>query len=116
MQTAQNFSFKKLSVLQGNTYIFIDETEILYCAADSNYSDIYLSKEKKYRVSKPLAKVSEILTPELFIRINQSYLVNHKFITGFNRDKCHVLIGDIELKVSLRYKSKILKTLTTKLI
>ncbi|OFX16706.1 MAG: hypothetical protein A2033_12845 [Bacteroidetes bacterium GWA2_31_9] len=105
LEITQNISFKKLGVLHCNTYIFFEETDILYCSADSNYTDIYLCNEKKYRVSKPLAKVSKMLTQEIFLRINQSYLVNHNFITGFNREKCVVLIGETELKVSTRNKS-----------
>ena len=116
MQAAQHLPFKKLSVLHCNTYVFFDENEILYCAADSNYTNIYLCSNKNYRISKPLATVAQMLSPEIFIRVNQSYLVNINRITRFNREKCFIIIDETELKVSCRYKSKILKTLTRNLL
>ena len=50
--------------------------EIVHCAAESNYTKIFLEDGTSLIVSKTLAKVEAALPSGRFIRVHQSYLVN----------------------------------------
>jgi len=68
-------------------FILIHPDEIFYIEADANYSEIYLSKEKREVVSMNLGAVEEIL-PDQFIRISRSLIINSHYlvkVSGVNR-------------------------------
>ncbi len=67
-------------------YAFYTVSDILYCCAGGNYTDIYLKAQKKpLTVTMQLKKVEEKLKTYQFQRIHQSHLVNLKYLVEFDR-------------------------------
>jgi two-component system LytT family response regulator len=87
-------------------YLEIDS--IICCKADGNYSVFHLNDSKTIMVAKTLKFYEEILTEHDFVRIHQSYLVNQKYIVGFQNDQVKLTNGDA-LEVSRRKKGLIIK-------
>jgi len=64
-------------------YQLVKFENILYCAADSNYVNIYTNEGKKITLSKTLKWVEARLN-QLFIRTHQSYLINMLTVQSYN--------------------------------
>ncbi|MCX6272697.1 MAG: LytTR family DNA-binding domain-containing protein [Bacteroidetes bacterium] len=65
-------------------FILIDPVDILYIQADCNYSDIYLSKDKRELLTYNIGKLEEMLPTGQFFRINRSHIVNLRYLTRVN--------------------------------
>jgi len=91
-------SEKKMEVLLGmlgkpdkicfNTrtgYIYISPSDIVYCEADVNYTEIHLSKDRKEVVTVNIGKVEEMLKGMAFFRISRSHLINTGFLVKADR-------------------------------
>lgn len=65
-------------------YIFVDPSQILYCLADGNYTNIQLS-ERHHVCSLQLGDVEEILSSPGFIRLGRSLIINFRFISHVDR-------------------------------
>ena len=74
--------------------IFVSTSDILYCAAESNYTAISLVGGKKVLVSKVLKDIDEALNGPDFYRIHNSYLVNINHIKKFVRGEGGYVIMD----------------------
>lgn len=61
-------------------YIIINPEEILYCKADSAFSEIHFINKSIDMTFMFLSKVEEILQPYNFIRISRSIIVNKNYI------------------------------------
>ena len=65
---------------------FVETGNIIYLEANSNYTNFYLSNNKKITVSKTLKDFEELLPTSLFIRIHHSFIINinciEKYIKG----------------------------------
>ena len=71
----------KISVPQQDGFQVLNVEEILYCKADDNYTEIYLSN-KKIVASKTLKHFEDALNAYSFVRIHKSYLVNSNEIVN----------------------------------
>lgn len=73
-----------LPTMEGLQLIAVDS--IIYCASDSNYTNIYLKKKEKIIVSRTLKDIEQMLDEYSFIRVHHSYLINlpevEKYIKG----------------------------------
>ena len=93
----------KLVVALGQRVELIDVTGIIYCKADSNYTEIHLSNGRRIILSKTLKWTEMMLRSyPFFYRFHQSYLVNKNYITAVDKsDAWHLEIADgIRLPVS----------------
>jgi two-component system LytT family response regulator len=88
-----------------------DFKEIIYCKAEGNYTRIY-SQNKSILVTKVLKCFESTLPSDVFIRIHKTYIVNLDFIIGLKGNKRIILRTDIELPVSRRRRSYIIKKLS----
>lgn len=66
-------------------YIYIALADIVYCQADVNYTEIYLSKDRKEVVTVNIGKVEEMLKGQAFFRISRSHLINTEFLVKADR-------------------------------
>jgi two-component system, LytTR family, response regulator len=66
-------------------FILFHPSEILYCAADHNYTTIFTTAEKPFVVSVNLAVVEESLNSADFIRISRSILINSRYLASVHR-------------------------------
>jgi two-component system LytT family response regulator len=86
---------QRIALTTGDGMIFVPTKEILYCQAESNYTNVVLTGGKKILVSKVLKEIDEALAGPDFFRIHNSYLVNLNHITKFVRgDGGYVVMQD----------------------
>ncbi|MCF2876009.1 MULTISPECIES: LytR/AlgR family response regulator transcription factor [unclassified Tenacibaculum] len=88
----------------------IYEKDILYCKSEGNYTTFYIQKLDKIIISKPIKKMIELLSKDVFIRCHKSYLVNKKHVIRYNNKKGVLIINsEIQIPVSSRRKDYVLK-------
>ena len=101
---------KKRVILKTSDNVYaIYERDILYCKSDGNYTTFYTQNMERIVVSKPIKKIEEILTEDVFIRCHQSYIVNKEHVLKYNRNGVLVIHMDIKVPVSSRRKDYALK-------
>lgn len=82
-----------LALYNGEKYLFITESDILYCMADANRTTIYLSDNSITSVSKALSELEVILGNRGFVRIHKSYLINILHVEQYmNHNENNVLL------------------------
>ncbi|MCK7590405.1 LytTR family DNA-binding domain-containing protein [Subsaxibacter sp. CAU 1640] len=100
----------KITIPQQDGFEIINTSDILYCKADDNYTEIYLANNKKKLVSKTLKYFEDALSDSSFARVHKSYLVNVNEVVKYVKGKG----GSVELSngkqimVSASKKSELL--------
>lgn len=99
----------KITLPQQDGFQVLDVTDIYFCKADDNYTEIYLEK-KKIVVSKTLKYFEDALQSYSFARIHKSYLVNVAEVVKYKKGKggSVVLSNGKELSVSASKKADLL--------
>jgi two-component system LytT family response regulator len=100
----------KITIPQQDGFEVIETSTILYCKADDNYTQIFLSNEKKKLVSKTLKHFEDILKDSGFARVHKSYLVNVDEVVKYVKGKggSVVLSNGKQIMVSASKKSDLL--------
>lgn len=100
----------KITIPQQDGFEVINTADILYCKADDNYTEIYLTNEKKKLVSKTLKYFEDILVDSHFSRVHKSYLVNVNEIVKYVKGKggSVVLSNGKQVSVSASRKADLL--------
>ncbi|MHC1708030.1 MAG: LytR/AlgR family response regulator transcription factor [Bacteroidales bacterium] len=93
----------KIKLENSGGFVLIEPGEIIYCNADWNYSEIYLTNGKKEIVTMNIGKVEHILPYSVFFRINRSTIINLAFVTKINRmlRKCILTHNGTELSFKI---------------
>jgi two-component system, LytTR family, response regulator len=68
-------------------FILINPGEIVYCKAEANYTDIFLTDQRKHTISLNIGSIENSLTRPQFFRISRSNLINLSYLTGIDRRK-----------------------------
>lgn len=76
----------KLTLPQQDGFQILNVSEILYCKADDNYTEIYLLN-KKILVSKTLKYFEDALAEFPFARVHKSFLVNVNEVVKYKKGK-----------------------------
>lgn len=99
----------KITLPQQDGFQVLNVSDILYCKADDNYTEIYL-ENRKIVVSKTLKYFEEALSGFTFARIHKSYLVNVNEVTKYRKGKggSVVVSNGKELLVSASKKKELL--------
>ena len=71
--------------LVGKT-IYVNMDDILYCKADSNYTEVHMLNNQKEMLSKKLKEL-EVQVNSSFFRVHNSYLVNINYIKEFVKNE-----------------------------
>ena len=100
---------KRVILKTADTVYAIYEDDIIYCRSDGNYTTFYTQQMEKIVVSKPLKKIEEILSEQVFIRCHQSYIVNKKHVLKYNKNGVLIVHLDFKVPVSSRRKDYALK-------
>lgn len=103
----------KIALPTSDGLIFVKVSDILYCEAASNYTQILTKDGKKHIVSRTLKEYDEMLSEHEFYRIHNSYLINLNALKRYVRgDGGYVVMSnDISLDVSKRKKEAFLAKL-----
>ncbi|WP_394747292.1 LytR/AlgR family response regulator transcription factor [Spongiimicrobium salis] len=99
----------KITLPQQDGFQVLNISDILYCKADDNYTEIYVGN-KKIVVSKTLKYFEDALSQFSFARIHKSYLVNVNEIIKYKKGKggSVVISNNKELLVSASKKKELL--------
>jgi len=99
----------KITVPQQNGFEVLKTSEILFCKADDNYTEIHM-QTGKILASKTLKYFEEALQEFGFSRIHKSYVVNVNSIVKYKKGKggSVVLENDKELQVAPSRKAALL--------
>jgi two-component system LytT family response regulator len=118
MQNLRNGSADnyKLALPTTDGLVFIKISDILYCEASSNYTEIITEDGKKFTVSRTLKEYEDMLTEQNFFRIHHSYLINLNGVRNYVRgDGGYVVMNDGKsLDVSKRKKEGFLARIRAK--
>jgi len=74
-------------------FILVDPTEIAYCLADWNYTELHLADGARIVVTLNIGKIEETLDPTHFIRISRSVIINRNFLKSVDKKKRQCLLG-----------------------
>ncbi|SNZ01011.1 LytR/AlgR family response regulator transcription factor [Flagellimonas pacifica] len=99
----------KITLPQQDGFQVLDVSDIYFCKADDNYTEIYL-ENKRIVVSKTLKYFEDALSSYAFARIHKSYLVNVGEVVKYKKGKggSVVLSNGKELSVSASKKAALL--------
>jgi two-component system LytT family response regulator len=104
---------KLLTIPTSDGLQFINIDNIVYLEASDNYSNIYLSTNQKFLVSRTLKDFEELLPADIFIRIHHSTIVNKFYVDKYIRGEGGQVVmrnGNV-LDVSKRKKSDFLQAI-----
>lgn len=88
--------------------------DIVRCEADSNYTHIYLTNQKKYLASKTLSDVEHMLSEAKFIRVHKSHLVNMLHVENMTHQIELTMKDNSRVPVSRRRVAEVRKMLSEK--
>lgn len=100
----------KITIPQQDGFEVISTSDILFCKADDNYTEIYLNTNKRKVVSKTLKYFEEALQDSCFARVHKSYLVNVNEVVKYVKGKGgSVILSDgKQIMVSASKKAELL--------
>lgn len=100
----------KITIPQQDGFEVLSNSDILYCKADDNYTEIYLKNNKRKVVSKTLKYFEEALSNLGFARVHKSYLVNVNHVVKYVKGKggSVILSNGSEVMVSASKKAELL--------
>lgn len=105
--------FSRIAIPATEGLQFIKVEDIIYLEASVNYTHIYTEGRKKFIVSRTLKDFEDMLPPETFLRIHNSYIINKNFAEKYIRGEGGqvVLSNGTTLDVAKRKKSEFLKAI-----
>ena len=101
IKTANRPTVPRIALTTSDGLIFVSTSEIIYCEAESNYTNIVLQGGKKIMVSKVLKDIDEALSGPDFFRVHNSYLVNLNHIKKFVRGEGGYVVMDNDATISI---------------
>ncbi len=99
----------KITIPQLDGFEVLEVSDIQYCKADDNYTQIFL-KDRNVLVSKTLKYFEDALSDFGFARVHKSYLVNVSEVVRYRRGKggSVVLASGVEIMVAPSRKKQLL--------
>jgi two-component system LytT family response regulator len=91
----------RIALTSGDGMIFVPTSDILYCEAEGNYTNVFLANGKKILVSKVLKDIDEALAGPDFFRVHSSFLININHIKKFIRGEGGYIVMNNEAMVNV---------------
>jgi len=103
----------KLAVSTMESVVFVELNNIVYLAADINYTYIYLADCTHLIMSKTLKDFEEMLQGHGFLRVHKSYLINLRHVKKYVKGEGGyvVMSNTASIEVSQRKRSALLEAL-----
>lgn len=111
MRDSQSVDTTMMYVRQGDTFVKIDWTEILFVESMQNYLKLHF-KNKMLIIYQTMVSLEEMLPKDSFFRIHKSYLVNIAHIELISANK--LMIEGHELPISRHRKEELLDNVVYK--
>lgn len=102
----------KLPVHKQKRVILVDLEDVVHFKAEGHYTTVY-TKTEEYLCNLSLSELEARLSPDNFVRVHRSYMINIHFAKSFVKedDQCNiVMLSDVMIPIS-RSKVKMLKTM-----
>lgn len=106
----------KVSIPTREGFVIIAINEIVYCHANSNYTEFHLADKKCILSSYTLKQYDEMLTSLSFFRAHRSYLINLAHVKMYRRGEGGeiVMSNGHEIELSRTHKDEFLRVLNIK--
>lgn len=103
----------KLAIPTAEGFMVIPVEEIVYCHANSNYTEFYLTNKKQIMSSYTLKQYDEMLTSQSFFRAHRSYLINLAHVKMYRKGQGGdiVMSNGHEIELSRTHKDEFLHLL-----
>lgn len=101
IQSRDKHTPQRIALTTNDGLIFVATSDIIYCEAESNYTNVILANGKKILVSKVLKEIDEALSGADFYRVHSSYLININHIKKFVRSDGGYIIMDNEANINI---------------
>jgi two-component system LytT family response regulator len=90
---------------------FVNVSSIVRCKADNNYTEIYLQSGEIWLISKTLKEYDELLTPQGFLRVHQSHLINRSYIARIKKglNASLILKDGTEIPIARQKKNRMMQ-------
>jgi two-component system LytT family response regulator len=99
-------SIEAIALPVSNGQILVKLKDIIAIQAERSYCVIYTLEAGKIIISKPLAWMDKLLTPEGFFRVHRSWLINPAHVRRFIKQQGNSLELTSPLSVSITDQSK----------
>lgn len=106
MQQPAKATPQRIALTSGDGLIFVPTSEIVYCEAESNYTQVVLASGRKVLVSKVLKEIDEALSGPDFYRVHSSFLININRIKKFVRGDGGYLVMDNDAMINISRNRK----------
>lgn len=83
-------TIKKLVFRSHTGIIFVDPSDIMYCQAEGNYTNLYFSPTEKETITVQLGQLECQLRDYHFFRTSRSFLINLTYLKKTDRRKCQL--------------------------
>ena len=85
-------AIRKIALTISDGVQMVNLDDVIYFESESNYTHVHLRNEKSILVSKTIARFEEMVDPNLFLRVHNSFLVNLNCISKYLRSDGGYLI------------------------
>lgn len=76
---------RKLAIPDGHGFVYEDIANVIRLKAHGRYTEIFLTQNRKYLVTKNLGEFDEMLAGSNFVRVHHSHLVNPIHIANYDK-------------------------------
>lgn len=91
----------RIALTTGDGLIFVATGEIIYCKAESNYTNVVLTGGRKIMVSRVLKELDETLGGADFYRVHSSFLININHVKKFIRGEGGYIVMDNDDNITI---------------
>jgi len=99
IQAERKGGLGKIALASKESIEFVDAAEIMYCEANSNYTNVFMEDGKKKVISKTLKEFEELLSVHQFFRPHISFLINLNRVKEFVRGDGGYLVMENKMKI-----------------
>lgn len=103
---------KKIVVKTHDRVYSVPVSELVRCESDGSYTSLFLENGHKIMVARQLKEFDELLSPDGFMRVHQSHLINPDFLFYYQKGDNNVIMKDQSVvPVATRKKDELLLAL-----
>jgi two-component system LytT family response regulator len=99
VQAEKKGTLGKIALASKESIEFVNAAEIIFCEANSNYTNLFLADGQKKVISKTLKEFEDLLSVHQFFRPHNSYLINLNRVKEFKRGDGGYLVMENKSKI-----------------
>lgn len=108
-------SREKIALPTSDGIAFLSIRDIIYCASDGNYTEIYIGNNSKQIYTILLKEIEDMLSGHNFYRVHNSFVVNMEKVDQYIKsDSVLQMTNQSRIPVSRQKKEKVLQVLMSR--